>query len=67
MVCEEKVRLVEEYAAASSDYSLIVSKWRADKEAGFGLKEGLISVTAARVKCVQTRRTLRDHKDEHRC
>ena len=66
MVCDEKIRLVAEYAEASSLLHSAVTKLRA----GAGKENeghGKAVVAGAKTKCVNARLALRDHKALHGC
>jgi hypothetical protein len=60
MVCEEKIRLVDEYAAASS--LLYTAMTTLHGKTGAEFCKALTASKAARAKCVKTRLALSDHK-----
>lgn len=60
MVCEEKMRLVKEYVAATTEYQTAVITVKA----GSKTREFL---DAARETCAKARLALRHHKGEHGC
>jgi hypothetical protein len=65
MVCEEKHRLVVEYAATAKSLSKAVAKLRG--LTGIEFKEVLAGSEAARVECAKARKALFRHKAEHGC
>jgi hypothetical protein len=67
MVCNERIRLLDEYAAATSAYRSAFAKVRQAKEAGAGLSEVLLASKAARETCAKARLALRHHKIQHGC
>jgi len=67
MACNERIRLLDEYAAATSAYRKAFAKVRPAKEAGAGLSKVLLASKAARTKCAEARLALRKHKVEHGC
>lgn len=67
MVCLEKVRLVGEYAVASSAPVMANTKLRAARETDVGISDALGMWKAANAKCVETRQALQEHKAEHGC
>ena len=67
MVCNERIRLLDEYAAATSAYRTAFAKVRPAKEAGLGLTESLLASKEARETCAKARLALRHHKGEHGC
>lgn len=67
MVCLEKVRLVEECAAASSALFTANTKLKAARESDVGVSDALGVWQAASAKCAETRQALMKHKAEHGC
>jgi hypothetical protein len=67
MVCLEKVRLVQEYSAASSALVMANTKLKAARETDVGISDSLGVWKAASAKCVDTRQALLEHKAEHGC
>jgi hypothetical protein len=63
MVCNERIRLLDEYAGATVAFA----KVRPAKEAGFGLPEVLAASKVARETCAKARLALRHHKGDHGC
>ncbi len=65
MVCEEKIRLIESYAAATSTVYIAVTNLRL--KTGLKFREALATSEKARAACVKARRALRDHTHRHGC
>ena len=65
MVCAEKIRLVDEYAAATSALFGAVTELRL--KTGSQFREALATSETARAECVKARRALRDHTSRHGC
>jgi hypothetical protein len=65
MVCEEKIRLIEEYAAATSAVFRAVTELRL--KTGSQFRKTLATSETARAECGKARRALRDHVFRHRC
>jgi hypothetical protein len=64
-MCEEKHRLVKEYAAAAKVFSKVAFKLQG--LTGEELKNALEASEAARLECGNARDALLRHKTEHRC
>jgi hypothetical protein len=60
MVCEEKIRLLDEYTATTS--VLFAAMTTLHGKAGEEFCKALTASKAARAKCVKARLALRDHK-----
>jgi len=65
MPCPEKIRLIEEYTAATSELYIAVTVVRSSS--GVELMEAKQVSQAARSKCEQARHALQSHKSEHGC
>jgi len=65
MVCEEKVRLVEKYAASASAVFTAVTQLRL--KTGQQFRKALATSESARAECVKARRALREHAFRHGC
>jgi len=65
MVCDEKVRLVSEYAATTERYAIAVGKLRVTT--GKEFDKALIASEAARAECSKARRAIQEHRIQHHC
>ena len=65
MICAEKARLVEEYAAAVSE--LLAATGKITYKAGVDLRETIAASETAHSKVAAAKRALSDHKAQHHC
>jgi hypothetical protein len=65
MVCVEKIRLIEKYAAATS--AAFVAAAALDGKTYSQFRAALAASQAAHAECIRTRLALRDHTFRHGC
>jgi len=67
MLCEERIRLFDAYAAATLAYHMAVTIVNGSGETPEELSKTLMASVGARAKCVKARLALQEHKRQHRC
>jgi hypothetical protein len=66
-MCEEKYRLVKEYATAAKSLAEMAFKLRRLHGDGEEFKKARADYESARAECGQAREALRRHKTDHPC
>ena len=67
MLCEERIRLFDAYAASTLAYHMAVTTVKGSGEAPEELSETLMASAVARAKCVRARLAFQEHKRQHGC
>jgi hypothetical protein len=65
MVCEEKMRLIVTYVAATERLAIAVAKLRQSTDEEFD--EAFIVSEMARTECGKARRAIQEHRVQHGC
>ena len=65
MVCEEKMRLIFTYVAATERLAIAVAKLRTATNEEFD--EAFIASEIARTECGKARRAIQEHRVQHCC